>query len=263
MSAKRTQPSDRQQEIADAVRAHGSMAAAAKAIGRTRQTVETTLARYHERVCDRRIEAARGRTRRATRTRQQADRCRTTARGLSREPPPDRGWRDRRAEGEASGSRSVLMRPSPPESLAGVSDRLRRVGSMATHPCPGCLRVTSRAGRCLACGGGTTTQRGYGADVAYAAGPAAAAASAVPVGRDAAVDHVPAPRDRRRPHRARRSTAARTTRPTSRALRYAPSSGRRASTTLIRSADGSPSESVSSTPDPASRRCRSRKARFP
>ena len=37
MSAKRTQPSDRQQEIADAVRAHGSVAAAAKAIGRTRQ----------------------------------------------------------------------------------------------------------------------------------------------------------------------------------------------------------------------------------
>ena len=34
---------------------------------------------------------------------------------------------------------------------------------MATHPCPGCLRITSRDGRCLACGGGTTTQRGYGA----------------------------------------------------------------------------------------------------
>lgn len=34
---------------------------------------------------------------------------------------------------------------------------------MATHACPGCLRVTSREGRCLACGGGTTTQRGYGA----------------------------------------------------------------------------------------------------
>jgi 5-methylcytosine-specific restriction protein A len=33
-----------------------------------------------------------------------------------------------------------------------------------THPCPGCLRVTSRPGRCVACGGGTTTQRGYGAD---------------------------------------------------------------------------------------------------
>jgi hypothetical protein len=31
------------------------------------------------------------------------------------------------------------------------------------HPCPGCLRVTSRPGRCVACGGGTTTQRGYGA----------------------------------------------------------------------------------------------------
>ncbi len=35
---------------------------------------------------------------------------------------------------------------------------------MGAHPCPGCLRVTSREGRCLACGGGTTTQRGYGAD---------------------------------------------------------------------------------------------------
>ena len=36
--------------------------------------------------------------------------------------------------------------------------------STSTHPCPGCLRVTSRPGRCVACGGGTTTQRGYGAD---------------------------------------------------------------------------------------------------
>lgn len=34
---------------------------------------------------------------------------------------------------------------------------------MVTHACSGCLRVTSRTGRCLACGGGTTTQRGYGA----------------------------------------------------------------------------------------------------
>jgi 5-methylcytosine-specific restriction endonuclease McrA len=33
-----------------------------------------------------------------------------------------------------------------------------------THPCPGCLRVTSRPGRCVECGGGTTTQRGYGTD---------------------------------------------------------------------------------------------------
>jgi hypothetical protein len=32
------------------------------------------------------------------------------------------------------------------------------------HPCSGCPRVTSRPGRCVACGGGTTTQRGYGAD---------------------------------------------------------------------------------------------------
>ncbi len=31
------------------------------------------------------------------------------------------------------------------------------------HACPGCLRLTSREGRCLDCGGGTTTQRGYGA----------------------------------------------------------------------------------------------------
>ena len=38
-----------------------------------------------------------------------------------------------------------------------------RVGELM-HPCPGCLRVTSRPGRCVACGGGTTTQRGYGAD---------------------------------------------------------------------------------------------------
>lgn len=35
---------------------------------------------------------------------------------------------------------------------------------MTAHPCPGCLRVTSRPGRCVVCGGGTTTQRGYGAD---------------------------------------------------------------------------------------------------
>ena len=34
---------------------------------------------------------------------------------------------------------------------------------MTAHPCPGCLRITTREGRCLACGGGTTTQRGYGA----------------------------------------------------------------------------------------------------
>lgn len=32
------------------------MAAAAKALGLSRVTVETTLARYHERVCDRRFE---------------------------------------------------------------------------------------------------------------------------------------------------------------------------------------------------------------
>jgi len=35
---------------------------------------------------------------------------------------------------------------------------------VTAHPCPGCLKVTSRSGRCVACGGGTTTQRGYGAD---------------------------------------------------------------------------------------------------
>jgi len=32
------------------------------------------------------------------------------------------------------------------------------------HPSPGCLRVTSRTGRCVVCGGGTTTQRGHGAE---------------------------------------------------------------------------------------------------
>ena len=43
--------------------------------------------------------------------------------------------------------------------------RRRGAGRAVTaHPCPGCLRVTSRPGRCVACGGGTTTQRGYGAD---------------------------------------------------------------------------------------------------
>lgn len=34
---------------------------------------------------------------------------------------------------------------------------------MAPHPCPGCLQITSRVGRCIVCGGGTTSQRGYGA----------------------------------------------------------------------------------------------------
>jgi len=33
-----------------------------------------------------------------------------------------------------------------------------------SHPCPGCLSVTSRPARCFTCGGVTTTQRGYGAD---------------------------------------------------------------------------------------------------
>ena len=54
-------------------------------------------------------------------------------------------------------------------------------GGAMTHPCPGCLRVTSRPGRCVACGGGTTTQRGYGADWQTASGAAAAAASGVRV----------------------------------------------------------------------------------
>ena len=40
----------------------------------------------------------------------------------------------------------------------------RDVPMTIAHPCPGCLRVTTRPGRCVACGGGTTTQRGYGAD---------------------------------------------------------------------------------------------------
>lgn len=48
-------PSPRQQEIADAILEHGSVAATAAALGISRITIEATLSRYHQRVCDRRI----------------------------------------------------------------------------------------------------------------------------------------------------------------------------------------------------------------
>jgi len=49
-------PTARQVEVAAAVRLHGSPAAAATHLGISRQTVETTLARYHLDVCDARID---------------------------------------------------------------------------------------------------------------------------------------------------------------------------------------------------------------
>lgn len=49
-------PTARQVEVAEAARLHGSAAAAATHLGVSRQTVETTLARYHLEVCDARIE---------------------------------------------------------------------------------------------------------------------------------------------------------------------------------------------------------------
>jgi hypothetical protein len=49
-------PTTRQLEVAAAVRLHGSPAAAAPHLGISRQTVETTLARYHLEVCDARID---------------------------------------------------------------------------------------------------------------------------------------------------------------------------------------------------------------
>ncbi len=49
-------PTTRQLEVAAAVRLHGSPAAAATQLGISRQTVETTLARYHLDVCDARID---------------------------------------------------------------------------------------------------------------------------------------------------------------------------------------------------------------
>lgn len=49
-------PTARQLEVAEAVRRHGSAAAAATHLGISRQTVETTVARYHLDVCDARID---------------------------------------------------------------------------------------------------------------------------------------------------------------------------------------------------------------
>lgn len=55
MSA-RLPPTARQLEVIDAVRRHGSPTAAAGPLGVSRQTVENTLAAYHLRVCDARID---------------------------------------------------------------------------------------------------------------------------------------------------------------------------------------------------------------
>jgi hypothetical protein len=52
----RSEPSARQQQIVDAVAEHGSVSSAATALGISRITVETTLARYHTAVCGQRIE---------------------------------------------------------------------------------------------------------------------------------------------------------------------------------------------------------------
>ena len=98
-------------------------------------------------------------------------------------------WRAGRARRRLQRRGPGLDRAQPGHArTAGWSDE--------RHPCPGCLRVTSRPGRCVACGGGTTTQRGYGADVAEASGAAAAGSSGVRVAA------VRTSRHRRRPHRA-------------------------------------------------------------
>lgn len=55
MSA-RLPPTARQIEVVEAVRLHGSAASAATHLGVTRQTVENTIATYHLRVCDARID---------------------------------------------------------------------------------------------------------------------------------------------------------------------------------------------------------------
>jgi hypothetical protein len=52
----RLAPTPRQLEVVDAVRRHGSPAAAAGPLGVSRQTVENTVAAYHLRVCDARID---------------------------------------------------------------------------------------------------------------------------------------------------------------------------------------------------------------
>jgi hypothetical protein len=48
-------PSPRQREIADAVAEHGSVAAAATALGIAAITVDRTLSAYHQRVCAHRL----------------------------------------------------------------------------------------------------------------------------------------------------------------------------------------------------------------
>ena len=48
-------PTPREREVAAAVREHRNAAAAAKALGVSRVTVEITLARYHVHYCSRRI----------------------------------------------------------------------------------------------------------------------------------------------------------------------------------------------------------------
>lgn len=52
----RLAPTPRQLEVVEAVRRHGSPAAAAGPLGVSRQTVENTIAAYHLRVCEARID---------------------------------------------------------------------------------------------------------------------------------------------------------------------------------------------------------------
>lgn len=54
--ATRLPPTKRQIEVVEAVRLHGSAAEAATHLGVSRQTVENTVAAYHLRVCDARID---------------------------------------------------------------------------------------------------------------------------------------------------------------------------------------------------------------
>jgi hypothetical protein len=51
----KTEPSARQREIVEAVEEHGSVAAAAAALGITALTVDRALSSYHRRVCPHRI----------------------------------------------------------------------------------------------------------------------------------------------------------------------------------------------------------------
>lgn len=55
VTSERGQPSPREREVAKAVREHGSATTAATALGISRVTVEATLSRFHQRVCDKRI----------------------------------------------------------------------------------------------------------------------------------------------------------------------------------------------------------------